>query len=181
MSATIGTRHPLPWARSAARIARLAAYPSISGIWQSMNTTSYGSRAIASTASRPLATASTRHPAVSSIRITTRWLTALSSATSTRSRRPGAPAAAGAGTAGAGATGGRPASTRLSSSRSRVGRTGLVRYAAIPAARAPSAVVRPHAPSISTGIAASRGSAPSARASASPSCSGRCMSSSTAS
>ena len=94
-------------------------------------------RRTASTASRPLPATSTRHPGVSSIRITTRWLTALSSATSTRQPAQGARRRGGAravppprgAVAVVGSRDPRAGRAGLSTSRSRVGRTGLIRYA----------------------------------------------------
>src|SRR6266516_3643453 len=81
VSAMIGSVRPA----GSARMASVAANPSISGIWMSMSTTSYVRAPTASTASRPLLTMSTWCPRFRSIAVATCWLTGLSSA----SRIPG--------------------------------------------------------------------------------------------
>ena len=78
---------PVP--RSRRRISAVASNPSISGICTSISTRSKVSRASASIASRPLATAVTSWPRLTSRPTATRWLTTLSSATSTLRRRTG--------------------------------------------------------------------------------------------
>src|SRR5438445_1573573 len=65
-------------------ISREASNPSISGIWTSINTRSYGCRSMASTASRPLAATSALYPICSSRRSASFWFTTLSSATRIR-------------------------------------------------------------------------------------------------
>ena len=63
VNATIGSPAP----EGVARMARVAANPSISGIWMSMRTRSYGAPATASTAARPSPTTSTWWPRLRSI------------------------------------------------------------------------------------------------------------------
>ena len=83
--ATIGTCRPVR-ARDC-RIAAVASRPSISGICTSIRTRSKAPRRRRpSTASRPLLRHATVWPCFSSIATASRWLTGLSSASSTRSR-----------------------------------------------------------------------------------------------
>ena len=79
--AMMGVRRP---GGSVARIRRVATSPSITGIWTSISTTSNVAAAMASTASRPLATQVTVTPTCSSMVRASTLLISLSSASSTR-------------------------------------------------------------------------------------------------
>src|SRR6187431_2646558 len=84
----MGTREP---PASAMRMARAAANPSITGIWQSMKIrSSSGSAAAASTPSWPFDAVVTWNPSMSSMARAISWFTALSSTTSARPREPDA-------------------------------------------------------------------------------------------
>ena len=67
------------------RICRVASSPSISGIWTSDRSRSYGWRSSASIASKPFAATSARYPSFSSNRSASFWFTTLSSARRIRS------------------------------------------------------------------------------------------------
>src|ERR1700730_11962624 len=104
-----------------------------------MNATWYGASLTASTASSPLATASTRQPSFSSICLTTTWLTLLSSATRTRNPAPSAVAADGSAVGVTMARAAASASAGAASAASSTdGGQGLTSTAAIPTAVASS-------------------------------------------
>ena len=75
--------------RSAARMARVAVRPSMTGICMSIRMTSNRDRPTASTARAPFSTVTTSAPAEPRISWTTRWLVGWSSASRTRSDRSG--------------------------------------------------------------------------------------------
>ena len=158
-------------------ISREASNPSISGIWTSINTRSYGCRSMASTASRPLAATSARYPICSSRRSASFWFTTLSSAT--RIRKGWRRAISGSSSSRDGVRLstriGWPARTPTSASNSCDGLIGFVRCAANPTFSAPASR-RPSEVKSSRGNAAAVRCSRIARARATPSSSGMCMS-----
>ena len=92
--------------RPAARMRRVASYPSMSGRWQSINTRSYSPASSAWTASRPVPARSATNPSFETWARTTAWFVGLSSATRIRLCHPDMPCpAAGRHLSGRSATG----------------------------------------------------------------------------
>ena len=102
----------------------VASSPSISGMWTSMSTRSNGGASNASgmpslaKASRPSFATTTAWPSFSSARTASVWLTALSSASSTRRAAPGSCGRTWAAGRGAGPAGPAARAVKMASSRS---------------------------------------------------------------
>ena len=112
---------------SRARIARVASYPSMTGIWQSIKMRSNDPAAAASTASRPSDAIVVRQPSSSSMLRATVWFTGLSSTSRTDAPRAARAVSPGGSCGTPSFAGGVvPSEVRMQSSRAD-GRTGFVR------------------------------------------------------
>ena len=172
VSATIG-RRARPVSRSRARQVVVADRPSITGIWQSISTTSKRVADICSSASAPLPATLAVTPRVASSSVARSWLIRLSSTSSTR--RPSRPElVAGDVPAGvASSRGATPASSSRSVRRSCDWRTGLESRTS-GASRSRSGISASSSSELSStaGAARVRGSARNARSRSTPSESG---------
>ena len=114
-------------------MAAVASSPPISGIWTSISTTSKAPHSTAASASRPLLATVVSCPRFERSPTATRWLTTLSSASSTLSERTGRPEWRSSEAAGSAFE--RPSSARQMAVYRSAASTGLVRYVAMPSSR----------------------------------------------